>query len=114
MTIQEIANILNAKVICGKDFVHKSIERGFASDLMSDVLTLDTNKLVLITGLCNLQTIRTSEMADIDCIVFVRGKTVTPEMKLLAFELDMVLLECSSSMFRTISKLHEAGLNPVY
>lgn len=114
MTIQEIADILSAKVICGKDFVHRDIERGFASDLMSDVLTLDTENLVLITGLCNLQTIRTAEMADINCIVFVRGKKVLPEMKLLAYELDLVLLECPFSLFRAISKLHESGLKPVY
>ena len=114
MTIQDIVTTLDAKVVCGREFVHATIERGFASDLMSDVLTLDTDSLLLITGLCNLQTIRTAEMADINCIVFVRGKKVTPEMKLLAFELDMVLLECSYSMFRAVTTLHEAGLNPVY
>ncbi len=114
MTIHDIATTLDAKVVCGREFMHATIERGFASDLMSDVLTLDTDDLVLITGLCNMQTIRTAEMADINCVVFVRGKRVSPEMKLLAFELDMVLLECPFSMFRTVSKLHDAGLNPVY
>lgn len=114
MTIQEISDTLTAKVICCKDFIHRDIEYGFASDLMSDVLTLDTENLVLITGLCNLQTIRTAEMADINCIVFVRGKKVLPEMRLLAYELDLVLLECPFSLFKTISMLHDSGLKPVY
>ncbi|MBP8849720.1 MAG: hypothetical protein KBG80_04105 [Breznakibacter sp.] len=114
MTIAEITELLSAKVVCGKDFIHREVHRGFASDLMSDVLTLDTDSLLLITGLCNLQTIRTSEMADISCILFVRGKKVTPEMRLLATELDMILLECECSMFRAISTLNNAGLEPVY
>jgi hypothetical protein len=50
----------------------------FASDLMSDVLTLKNDNLVLITGLATLQTIRTAEMADINCIIFVRNKKVSP------------------------------------
>lgn len=114
MTIATIVELLSAKVVCGKEFVNREVNRGFASDLMSDVLTLDTDSLLLITGLCNLQTIRTSEMADISCLLFVRGKKVTAEMRLLANELDMVLLESPFSMFKAISTLHEAGLQPVY
>ncbi len=92
----------------------KQIAKGFASDLMSDVLTLDTDDLLLITGLTNMQTLRTAEMADISCVLFVRDKRVTDEMKKLAIENEMVLLECKYSMFKTIGMLFEAGLKPVY
>jgi hypothetical protein len=51
---------------------------------MSDVLTLDQDNVVLITGLATLQTIRTAEMADINCIIFVRNKRATSEMIRLA------------------------------
>lgn len=114
MEIQKIADLLNAKVICGNDHLNRPIKHAFASDLMSDVLTLDTDQLLLITGLCNLQTVRTAEMADIDMILFVRGKKVTPEMKSIAEENQMVMLECSYSMFRTIGILYSEGLSPVY
>ena len=114
MEVNKVAQLLNAKVICGDDYLNKNIIRAFASDLMSDVLTLDTDNLLLITGLCNLQTIRTAEMADITFIMFVRGKKVTPEMKAIAKDNDMVLLECSYSMFKTIGMLYCEGLQPVY
>ncbi|TAJ14963.1 hypothetical protein DMA11_03290 [Marinilabiliaceae bacterium JC017] len=114
MEIKKIAEILDARIVCGEDLIDKEIHCGFASDLMSDVLTLDSEGLVLVTGLANLQTIRTAEMADITCVVFVRDKTVTPEMRKIAGENNMVLLECRYSMFRTIGKLYEAGLAPVY
>jgi predicted transcriptional regulator len=114
MTIQDICRILDAKVVSGNEFADKEVMKGFASDLMSDVLTLDTDDMLLITGLTNMQTLRTAEMADISCILFVRNKKVTDEMKEIAEDNDVVLLECRYSMFRTIGMLYEAGLEPVY
>ena len=114
MTIKDICRILNAKVVCGGENAVKEVTKGFASDLMSDVLTLDTDDMVLITGLTNTQTLRTAEMADVSCVLFVRNKKVTDEMKEIAEDNDMVLLECSYSMFKTVGMLYEAGLEPVY
>ncbi|MBS2100162.1 hypothetical protein [Carboxylicivirga linearis] len=114
MKIKEIAEIIDAKIVCGESDIDKEICCGFASDLMSDVLTLDSEQLVLITGLANMQVIRTAEMADVNCIVFVRDKHVTEQMIEVAKENDMVLVECKYSMFNAIGKLFQAGLNPVY
>lgn len=114
MKIRKIAELIDAQVICGEELIDNSISCGFASDLMSDVLTLESEHLVLITGLTNMQTVRTAEMADLDCVVFVRGKKVTPEMVEVAAENNIVLLECQYSMFKTIGLLHQAGLPPVY
>ena len=114
MKIKEIVDILDANILCGQEHVESEIKHGFASDLMSDVLTLDTEKMVLITGLANTQTIRTVEMADVKCVLFVRNKQVTPEMLTLAQEEDLVLLQCKYSMFNAVGKLYTAGLNPVY
>ena len=112
--VADVVNKLNASVICGKEDLDQDIHFGFASDLMSDVLTIDTDNLLLITGLNNLQTIRTSEMSDITFILFVRDKKVSPEMKELACENGITLIECGYSMFRTCSILGEMGLEPVY
>lgn len=112
--VADVVDKLNAKVICGEEELEQDIHFGFASDLMSDVLTIDTDDLLLVTGLNNLQTIRTSEMSDISYILFVRDKKVSPEMKELACENEMTLIECSYSMFKTCSILNEMGLKPVY
>lgn len=114
MTIKEVCEIVGAEIVCGQSYMQKQVSNGFASDLMSDVLTLDTDNLLLITGLTNMQTLRTAEMADISCLLFVRDKRVTEEMKELAVESKMVLLECSYSMFRTVGLLYKSGLKPVY
>lgn len=114
MKIQEIAELLNAEIVCGKQYSDYEIEFAFSSDLMSDVLTTRKDSMMLITGLANVQTIRTSEMSDIHCIVFARGKKVNEEMIELASEMEMVLIECRYSMFKTSGLLFEAGIQPVY
>jgi len=114
VTVLDIVNKLNANVLCGDSRLTEKVESAFASDLMSDVLTIDTDNMLLITGLANLQVIRTGEMSDIPFVVFVRGKKVTTEMLELAKEIDMVLLECELSMFKTCGLLFNMDINPVY
>lgn len=114
MKLNDIVRILEAKVACGSDNLDREISFAFASDLMSDVLTVNRNNLLLLTGLTNIQTIRTSEMADVANIVLVRNKKASPEMIQLSSENNIVLLECRFSMFRASGLLFNAGLEPVY
>ncbi|MDD2277935.1 MAG: DRTGG domain-containing protein [Bacteroidales bacterium] len=114
MTLKEVADILDAKVLCGEDHLDYEIDFAFSSDLMSDVLTTQTDRMLLITGLANVQAIRTAEMSDIHCIVFVRNKEVTQPMIDLARENSMVLLQCKNSMFKASGLLYEKGLKPIF
>ena len=113
MTLEEIKTLVNGEVICGDDYLDHQIESVFASDLMSDVLTLKDTPM-LITGLCNVQTIRTCDMATLDIVVFVRNKKPTPDMVELAEDNDMVLIATSYSMFKTCGLLFDAGIQPLY
>jgi hypothetical protein len=114
MKLKEIAAVLNATVSCGAERMEEEVEMGYSSDLMSDVLTLDTDNLVLITGLVNLQAIRTAEMADIRAIILVRNKKANPQMLDLASENGLCILESPYSLFKTSGMLFQAGLKPVY
>jgi predicted transcriptional regulator len=114
MKIEQIAELLNGKVVCGEEFTDRCVNSVFASDLMSDVLTLRSDDLLLMTGLGNVQTIRTAEMSDINTIIFVRNKKVTEDMLNLAAENEMVLIECPYSMFKASGILYQAGLEPIY
>jgi DRTGG domain. len=114
MKLKEIAAVLNATISCGAERLEEEVEMGYSSDLMSDVLTLDTDNLVLITGLVNLQAIRTAEMADIRAIVLVRNKKATPQMISLAREIGMCIMESPYSLFKSSGLLFQAGLKPIY
>jgi hypothetical protein len=114
MTLSEIGSICGGVIRSGERNLGLKISFAFASDLMSDVLTTDVSNLVLVTGLSNLQTIRTAEMADIFGVVLVRGKKATKEMTELAEEQGIVIVETPWSMFRVCGTLFESGLKPVF
>lgn len=114
MTLELLAECIDAKIINGKSTEVLNLEYAFASDLMSDVLTIDEHDPVLITGLSNLQTIRTAEMADIRVIILARGKKASTEMISLADESGIILLETPYSVFKTSGLLFAAGIKPLY
>lgn len=74
MTIREVVKLLDAEILCGKDRLDTEIHTACGSDMMSDVLAYVKDQSVLLTGLLNPQVVRTAEMMDMLCIVFVRGK----------------------------------------
>ena len=114
MKISEIINYSEARVVAGNPNNQKNIEKAFSSDLMSDVLTLDEDNILLISGLANVQLIRTAEMADIEIVLLARGKKATKEMINMAIENDLILLETSFSIFRVSGILFANGLKSVY
>ena len=113
MKASKIAGLIGATIV--SDGSHNpAISKAFASDLMSDVLTLETEDTLLITGLANVQTIRTAEMSDIQCIVFARRKRVNEDMKQVARDNNIVLLETPFSVFKTSGILYQAGIKPIF
>lgn len=114
MDVQQIMELTGATCVCGDPSIPLEVKYGFAADLMSDVLIIDTDQLLLITGLCNIQTIRTAEMSDLRCILFVRNKKATDEMVALARQHGIVLLESPYSMFRAVGVLARAGIEPIF
>ena len=110
MTILEIKEILGARVLSGEEWLTKEVHTACGSDMMSDVLAFVKDQAVLLTGLCNPQVIRTAEMMDIVCIVFVRNKKPDEEMIRLANEREIPLLATGHRMFSACGILYEKGL----
>ena len=110
MKISEIKTILNAELICGEEFIENEVFTACGSDMMSDVLAYVKEQAVLLSGLVNPQVVRTAEMMDMKCIVFVRGKKPDPDMIELAVERDIVLLGTGLEMFTACGLLYKAGL----
>ena len=81
-----------------------------ASDMMSDVLAFVKDQGVLITGLSNSQVIRTANMMDMVCIVFVRSKTPTDEMIALADECGITVMRSTLRAYEACGLLYTAGL----
>ena len=113
MTVAEIMRITDAKVLLGADKLDHEFSTAFCSDLMSDVLAFVNEDTVLITGLMNPHVIRTSEMLDLKCILFVRGKQPSQDILDAAEEMDLVVLSTGHSAFAACGMLYEAGLRGI-
>ncbi len=109
MTVADIVKILNAKVILDVD-MNAEIHTACGSDMMSDVLAFVKDQSVLLTGLVNPQVIRTAEMMDMVCIVFVRGKMPNQTMIDLAEKMGITLLHTDYRMFTACGRLYSSGL----
>ncbi len=114
MKIADIVKITDGKLVCGSDAVELEITHAFSSDLLSDVLTINRVGILLITGVANLQTIRTAEMAEVACILIVRNKKASKEMIELAKDNGLIIIESPGSMFGNSGKLYQHGLQPLY
>ena len=114
MNLQAVVESVNGTQITGKSGSTLEFENAFASDLMSDVLTIDVHKTLLITGLANLQTIRTAEMSDIECIIIARNKKINQEMIDLASKNNLIVIESPFSVFKISGILYQKGINPLY
>ena len=110
MKIGTIKELLKAEILCGEDSLDREVYSACGSDMMSDVLAYVKDQAVLLTGLVNPQVVRTAEMMDMVCIVFVRSKCPTEEMIALARESNMVLLKTRKRMYEACGKLYASGL----
>ncbi len=113
MTILDMVSVLNAKVLRGYDKLDTPVYTACCSDLMSDVLAFVDEKTVLITGLTNPHVIRTSEMLDLKCLVFARGKVPTEDILDSADEQGLVVLTTKATAFTACGLLYEAGMRGV-
>lgn len=110
MKIETIQNLLDAQVLCGSENLQTDIHTACGSDMMSDVLAYVKDQAVLLTGLVNAQVIRTAEMMDMKCIVFVRSKRPSQDMLELAAESGMAVLTTPRRMYEACGILYSNGL----
>ncbi len=109
MKIQEIIKILNAQVLVEGD-MEQEVKTACGSDMMSDVLAFVKDQSVLLTGLMNPQVVRTAEMMDMHCIIFIRGKEVNESVLNLAREKEITVLASPYRMFTACGLLYSNGL----
>lgn len=114
MTAKKLAELIKGKVLSGENLLDSvKITRAFAADLMSDVLAYvagEKKDTILITGITNLQIVRTSEMLDIPVIIVARGKQVPEETIKLAKEKNIILVWTKLIVFVVSGILYRNGI----
>ena len=109
MKIRDIIGILKAEILVEGN-LDEEVKMACGSDMMSDVLAFVKDQSVLLTGLVNPQVVRTAEMMDMHCIIFVRGKRPDEDIIELAQEREIALMSTGMRMFSACGMLWENGL----
>ncbi|MBT3377348.1 MAG: hypothetical protein HN742_05915 [Lentisphaerae bacterium] len=105
MTIADLADVLEAEVVCGEEQLGATVTDFAASDLLSDVLSFEKEDYALLTGLTNSQIIRTAEITNACCVVILRDKRPQQAAVVLAERCGIPLLLCPLAMFDACGKL---------
>ncbi len=113
MRLSEVRKLLKAEVVYGDHKLETEVEKAAGSDLMSDLLTGPTAGALLLSGLNNLQVIRTAVIAGCRGVVLVRGKKPDPEMIEQARKHDLPLLTTPFTLFTACGRLFREGVRGV-
>ena len=110
MKLSEIQKELAGTILTDETTLDHDATTVFASDLMSDVLAYGRKTSVLVTGLCNVQIIRTAEMMDCCCIILARNKVANEQMISTANDLGICLISSELFVYDVCNKLGRLGL----
>jgi predicted transcriptional regulator len=113
MKIEEIAQLLNARIHCIPEGYNKDITHAGASDLMSDVLAYVDQDILLVTGLVGPQVIRTISLMDISAVVFTRGKIPGDDMIEEASKAGIAVLSTDLKSYTTSGILYSSGIHGI-
>lgn len=112
MKLSEIVAALKAKPLVDglEDQLDKEIRTGGSSDLMSDILAGVSEGCLLLTGLTNIQVIRTAMISNVGAVVFVRDKTPPNDVIELAKKEKIPVFTSPYSMFVSCGRLYGLGI----
>ena len=113
MKLYEIRDTLQCEVLAGEDDLLVEINQVVASDGMSEILAFAKSKELMITGLTNIQSIRTADIAGVSAVIYCRGKR--PDKKVIEFakQKRIPVLVTKMVMFDICGILYNRGLKGV-
>ena len=110
MKLAEIRDVLQCEVLTGRDDLSTEVETVVASDGMSEILAFAHPCALMITGLTNVQSVWTADIANVRAIVYIRGKRPEEKAINLARENNIPVLATGLGMFDVCGILRELGL----
>ena len=110
MRLAAIRDLLQCVVLAGEDKLDIEVDTAVASDGMSAVLAAPHPGALMITGLANIQSVRTADVAFIAAILYVRGSRPNETALEFARKKKIVMLSTALGMFDSCGILRNQGL----
>jgi predicted transcriptional regulator len=113
MKLSEIRDLLHCKVLVGDNDLSTDVREVVASDGMSEILAFAKSKELMVTGLINIQSIRTADIAGVSAVLYCRGKSPDRHVIEFAREKNIPVLVTDMVMFDICGVLYSKGLKGV-
>jgi len=108
MRLAYLADKIGAQVLTNRDKAARvDIERAYAGDRMSNLLSEGSETTLLVTNLSNAMLPRVAELVDAAGLCLLNGLPPEPEMVRAAEERGIVLMVSPVSMFETCGRLYQ-------
>ena len=110
MRINEIKDILKAKVLCCETELENFIVAGGSADLLNEILYSAAKDAALLTASLTVDSVRKAKIVEIGAIIIVRGKKIDKKILDLTRENNIPVLSTDFSLFVASGRLYSAGL----
>lgn len=108
MTIDDVAKTLDGKVLFKDKKDNRHVGHVVASDLMSDVLLVDSDDILLLTSLASDQVLRTAHVVGAMGVVVHNNKPLPASMADLAQRLGIALVTSPGGKYECCIKIYKA------
>ena len=108
MTINDVANVLNGKILFKEEGRDRHVGAVVASDLMSDVLLVDADDMLLLTSLASDQALRTAQIVGAMGVVVHNDKPLPATMQDVARRLGISLVTAPFAKYESCVRIHAA------
>lgn len=110
MNLKDVAQILDAEVLCCEDQLEREVKTCFACDMVSEMLLHVKSNTLLITSLTNAHILHAAQVMDALAVVFVGGKKPEESIIKKAEQNGIPLMSTKKLIFESCGLLYENGL----
>lgn len=104
MTVAQLLNNLDVKLLSGKNGLNKKITGFYIGDMLSWVMAKAEEGQAWITIQTNINVVAVGVMTDISCIIIADNAEVPPDTLIKAEEEDIPILQTSLSAYQIAIK----------
>lgn len=111
MRLRDIVEELGLEVVTGSERLENEVVRGYASDLMSDVLANSQKGDLWVTLQIHLNIVAVASMKELAGIVLINGRRPEEETEERARQENIPILVSKQPAFELIGRLYRFGVS---
>lgn len=110
MRLNEIIEALHLEVLTGRPESDREVTRGYASDLMSDVIAHAEAGAIWVTLQVHVNVVAVAAMKEIAAVVVTQGRVPDEPTLTKAAEEGVIILSSHEPTFEVIGRLYDLGI----